>query len=162
MDKYRAIAALPDRLREAPSATMVIGPYGDVVVRPDGTGYLSWYPRGLQGWTHDVAPPESWNGPCRGEVSAAEFRSMAADVIREIDAWYPGIGESVPVQVDAGAIVAYGHTDVGDRKSALHDRSRIGVVSQDGYHSAEPGKLTTAPMVAQQAAACVIGEAVPA
>jgi glycine/D-amino acid oxidase-like deaminating enzyme len=159
--KYRVIVALPERLRAAPSATMVIGPYGDVVVRPDGTGYLSWYPRGLQGWTHDVAPPESWNGPCRGDVTAAEFRSMADDVMREIDAWYPGIGESVPLQVDAGAIVAYGHTDVGDRKSALHDRSRIGVVSKDGYHSVEPGKLTTAPMVAQQAAACVIGAAVP-
>ena len=160
--KYRVIVALPDRLRHAPSATMVIGPYGDVVVRPDGTGYLSWYPRGLQGWSHDVAPPDSWNGPCRGDISPAEFRSMADDVMRAIDAWYPGIAESVPLQVDAGAIVAYGHTDVGDRTSTLHDRSRIGVVSNDGYHSVEPGKLTTAPMVAQQAAACVIGEAVPA
>jgi glycine/D-amino acid oxidase-like deaminating enzyme len=160
--KYRVIAALPERLLRAPSATMVLGPYGDVVIRPDGTVYLSWYPLGLQGWTHDLAPPESWNGPCRGEIAPAEFDRMAAGVLREIDAWYPGIGESIPLQVDAGAIVAYGHTDVGDRASTLHDRSRIGVVSKNGYHSAEPGKLTTAPLVAAQAAQCVVGGVVPA
>jgi hypothetical protein len=140
----------------------VIGPYGDVVIRPDGTAYLSWYPLGLQGWTHDLAPPDSWNGPCRGEIPPAEFDRMAAGVLREIDAWYPGIAESIPLQVDAGAIVAYGHTDVGDPGSTLHDRSRIGVVSKNGYHSVEPGKLTTAPLVATQAAQCVVGGAVPA
>jgi glycine/D-amino acid oxidase-like deaminating enzyme len=160
--KYRVIAALPERLREAPSATMVIGPYGDVVVRPDATAYLSWYPLGLRGWTHDLNPPAAWTAPCRGEVPADDFRSTAADFMKHIDAWYPGIGECVPLQVDAGAIVAYGHTDVGDRASALHDRSRIGVVSVDGYHTVEPGKLTTAPLVAEQAAARVMGEAVVA
>jgi glycine/D-amino acid oxidase-like deaminating enzyme len=38
--KHRVIARLPAHLRNAPSATMVLGPYGDVVVRPDGTAYF--------------------------------------------------------------------------------------------------------------------------
>ena len=160
--KYRVIARVPARLRGAPSATLVIGRYGDVVIRPDGTAYLSWYPAAMRGWTHDLVPPTSWDDPCRGVVDAGERRELARAILTAIDAWYPGIGESQVLQVDAGAILARGRTDVDDPDSALHDRSRIGVVSIDGYHSAEPGKLTTAPMVAAQAAAAVIGAAVAA
>jgi hypothetical protein len=155
--KYRVIARVPERLRQAPSVTMVLGPYGDVVIRPDGTAYLSWYPLGLRGWTHDLAPPPSWTAPCRGELSDAERRSVAGDLLTAIDAWYPGIGASQPLVVDAGAIVAYGRTDVDDMASGLHDRSRIGVTSSDGYHSIDPGKLTTAPLFAKLAAERVLG-----
>jgi len=155
--KFRVIVRLPDALHGAPSATMVVGRYGDVVIRPNGTAYLSWYPRGLCGWTHELAPPASWNGVCRGEVDAEEARAMAAETIAAIAAWYPGIAASTPLHVDAGVIVAYGQTDVDDTRSALHDRSRIGVTSVDGYHSVEPGKLTTAPLMAMVAADRVAG-----
>jgi hypothetical protein len=158
--KYRVIARLPERLRDGPSVTMVLGAYGDVVIRRDGTAYLSRYPSGLRGWSHELAPPAEWAQACRGEVPEREAQGIATEIIRHIDAWYPGIRDSVPLLVDAGVIVAYGRTDVTDRSSGLHDRSRIGVVSHDGYHSAEPGKLTTAPMVAVQAAESVLGQAV--
>ena len=150
--KYRIIARVPERLRQGPSVTMVLGPYGDVVIRPDGTAYLSWYPVGMRGWTHELAPPASWAGPCRGELADDDRRSVAAGVLGAIDEWYPGIGASQPLLVDAGVIVAYGRTDVGDTASRLHDRSRIGVTSKDGYHSVDPGKLTTAPLFAKLAA----------
>jgi len=156
--KYRVIARLPERLRGAPSVTMVLGRYGDVVIRPDGTAYLSWYPAGLKGWTHELAPPASWNAACRGEPDEAVASSIAQEVLRAIDAWYPGIGESEPLLVDAGVIVAYGRTDVDDASSALHDRSKVGVSSVDGYHSLDPGKLTTAPLFGALAAARVLGE----
>jgi len=154
--KYRVIARVPERLRQAPSVTMVLGPYGDVVIRPDGTAYLSWYPLGLRGWTHDLAPPPAWTAPCRGELGDEERGSVAGDLLAAIDAWYPGIGASQPLVVDAGAIVAYGRTDVDDMASGLHDRSRVGVTSSDGYHSVDPGKLTTAPMFAKLAAERVL------
>ncbi len=150
--KYRVIARLPDRLRAAPSVTMVLGRYGDVVVRPDGTAYLSWYPAGMRGWTHDVQPPAEWEPACRGEVPATLAHELAHAFLTAIDAWYPGIGECEPLQVDAGAIVAIGRSDVDDAASALHDRSHVGVTSHQGYHSVDPGKLTTAPMFALQAA----------
>jgi hypothetical protein len=150
--KYRVIAQLPPRLHRAPSVTMVLGPYGDIVIRPDGTAYLSWYPKGLRGWTHEIAPPESWATACRGDLAPAETAVLAHEILQGLDAWYPGIAEARPLLVDAGAIVAYGNSDVDDAKSDLHDRSRIGVTSNGNYHSLEPGKLTTAPLFAMMAA----------
>jgi hypothetical protein len=156
--KFRIIVRLPERLRGLPSATMVLGRYGDVAIRPDGSAYVSWYPLGLRGWTHALAPPAAWDAPCRGEVSTEEARTLAAQTLAVIGLWYPGIDESTPLHIDAGVIVAYGNTDVDDTGSGLHHRSHIGVVSVDGYHSVEPGKLTTAPRTAMVAAARVVGE----
>ena len=150
--KYRVIARLPHELLGAPSVSMVLGRYGDVVVRPDGTAFLSWYPVGLRGWSHDAEPPAHWDGPCRGEVAEPQAREIAAGILAGIDAWYPGMGRAEPLQVDAGAIVAIGRTDVDDASSGLHDRTHIGVATLGGYHSVDPGKLTTAPLFALAAA----------
>jgi glycine/D-amino acid oxidase-like deaminating enzyme len=150
--KYRVIARLPAELRGGPSVTMVLGRYGDVVVRPDGTAYLSWYPAGLRGWSHAIEPPADWDPACRGEVAPALAREIGDAILAGLGAWYPAIARCVPLLVDAGAIVAIGHSDVDDRASALHTRSRIGVTSKGGYHSVDPGKLTTAPQFALEAA----------
>ena len=150
--KFRAIVRLPRELHGAPSVSMVLGRYGDVVVRLDGTAYLSWYPSGLRGWSEDVEPPRAWDAACRGEVDPDVAREVAASIMTAIDAWYPGMARSQPIQVDAGAIVAIGRSDVDDSASGLHDRTRIGVSSDGGYHSVDPGKLTTAPMFAVAAA----------
>jgi glycine/D-amino acid oxidase-like deaminating enzyme len=154
--KYRVIARVPDAMRLGPSVTMVVGPYGDVVQRSDGTAYFSWYPAGLQGWTHDLSPPAAWNAPCRGVITAASAAAMAQAILAGIEPWYPGAAQAEPIEVDAGAIVAYGRTDVDDPASGLHDRTRVGVASHDGYHSVDPGKLTTAPMFGLQAARAVL------
>jgi hypothetical protein len=160
--KYRVIARVPERFRNAPSATMVLGRYGDVVMRHDGTAYLSWYPTGLAGWSHDIAPPSSWQPACRGELSDSDKAAIAQRTLSGLDTWYPGIADAQPLIVDAGAIVAYGCTDVDDAASGLHDRSRVGVFSSDGYHSVDPGKLTTAPLFAALAAERVLGVNIPA
>jgi hypothetical protein len=150
--KYRVIARLPQSLRNAPSVTMVIGRYGDVVVRSDGTVYLSWYPLALQGWSHDLQPPESWNDPCRGLVPQIDSRKLSTGILQEIDSWFPGIANAEPIQVDAGVIFAYGYTDVDHAMSGLHNRTKIGVTSLEGYHTVNTGKLTTAPLFAMAAA----------
>jgi glycine/D-amino acid oxidase-like deaminating enzyme len=160
--KYRVIARVPERFRGAPSATMVLGRYGDVVMRHDGTVYLSWYPTGLAGWSHDIAPPSSWQAACRGELSDSDKATIAEETLSALDSWYPGIADAQPLIVDAGAIVAYGRTDVDDAASGLHNRSRVGVSSSDGYHSVDPGKLTTAPLFAALAAERVLGVNIPA
>ncbi|RZU02140.1 FAD-dependent oxidoreductase [Rivibacter subsaxonicus] len=154
--KYRVIARLPQRLRQGPSVTMVLGPYGDVVVRDDGSAYFSWYPLGCKGWTHEIAPPADWDTACRAALAPEAARAIAAELLGAIDAWYPGAAESEPLLVDAGVIVGYGKTDVNDPASGLHDRTRIGVNSHGRYHSLDPGKLTTAPMFGRQAAERVI------
>ncbi|MFN2387527.1 MAG: FAD-dependent oxidoreductase [Thermoanaerobaculia bacterium] len=150
--KFRVIARLPPELHEAPSVSMVLGRYGDVVIRSNGTAFLSWYPAGLRGWSNDIEPPADWDFFCRGEIDPERARGIAADTLAGIDAWFPGVSRGKPLIVDAGAIVAIGRSDVDDVASALHDRSRVGVTSRDGYHSVNPGKLTTAPLFALQAA----------
>jgi glycine/D-amino acid oxidase-like deaminating enzyme len=155
--KYRVVARLPEELRGAPSMTMVLGRYGDVVVRPDGTAYLSWYPAALAGWSEDSTIPGEWDAACRGEVPREIADRFAERFMDGLEPWYPGIRRCRPFLVDAGAIVAYGRTDVDDPASGLHHRSRIGVTSVEGYHSLDPGKLTTAPMYGAVAAERVAG-----
>ncbi|HET9466004.1 MAG TPA: FAD-dependent oxidoreductase, partial [Gemmatimonadales bacterium] len=150
--KFRVIGRLPQALRAAPSVSMVLGRYGDVVVRSDGTAYLSWYPAGLRGWSHDVEPPQDWNPACRGELDPAQAREIASEIKAGIAQWFPGMARFEPLQVDAGAIVALGRSDVDDARSELHDRTRIGVKSRGAYHSVDSGKLTTAPLFAIEAA----------
>ncbi len=153
--KYRVLAHLPESLADAPSTTLVLGPFGDVVVRPDRKAYLSWYPTGLRGWSHDLQTPPDWDAPCAGLEDPARAAVIADEVLTHIDAWMPGIGRSIPYQVDAGAILAHGKTDVDDPQSGLHGRMDSGVTSLDGWHSLNPGKLTTAPLFAAEAAAVV-------
>jgi hypothetical protein len=145
------LANLPDSLINAPSITMVLGSYGDVVIRSNGTAYLSWYPAGMRGWSNALVPPSEWDSACKGN-NQSQSTSIVDEIIEGIQAWYPEIGHCRPYQLDAGAIVAYGSTDVDDPGSGLHDRTRIGVLSSGGYHSVDPGKLTTAPYFAMQVA----------
>lgn len=158
--KFRVLARLPDELeRAAPSATMVLGAYGDVVVRPGGSSYLSWYPEGLQGWTEALSPPKDWDDPCRGDTPADQAAALAEKVLAAIDAWMPGVARSRVEQVDAGAILAHGRSDVDDPESGLHSRMVTGVTSLQGWHSLNPGKLTTAPLHALEAAEAVLAHA---
>ena len=150
--KFRVIGRLPAELHGAPSVSMVLGRYGDIVVRPDGTAYLSWYPAGLRGWTDDLEPPESWNAACRGEVPPSQAREIASQIRAGFADWYPATAGFEATHVDAGAIVALGRSDVDDEGSGLHDRSSIGVTSYGRYHTVDPGKLTTAPLFAIEAA----------
>ncbi|MEA2539869.1 MAG: hypothetical protein QOH35_1235 [Acidobacteriaceae bacterium] len=150
--KYRVMVRVPAAMQQGPSATMVVGRYGDVVIRPQGDTYLSWYPTGLRGWTSEIEPPRLWDEPCRGNPPAEIAREVGQCALRYIDEWYPGIANSSIVTLDAGAIVAVGHTDVDDARSGLHDRTRIGVTSVNNYHTVDPGKMTTAPLFALEAA----------
>lgn len=154
--KYRVIVRLPRELIDAPSVTMVLGPYGDVVIRPDQTAYLSWYPVGLKGWSHHRKPPDDWQHDCSGASKGASAAYIAKETLNAIDDWYPGIGNSKTLRVDAGVICAYGETDVDDYSSALHTRTQSGITSDNGYHSVDPGKLTTAPFFGHLAARAVM------
>jgi hypothetical protein len=156
--KYRTIVRLPPELLTAPSFTMVLGRYGDVVVRPDGTAYLSWYPVGLQGWSNELEPPESWLSDCSANALDKGGADIGARIISAISEWIPAMARSHPLIVDAGIICAYGSTDVDDAGSALHCRSEVGITSDSGYYSIDPGKLTTAPLFGQQAADLILSE----
>lgn len=146
--KYRVIAKIPEMMKSKPSATMVIGRFGDVVIRPDLTAYLSWYPDACRGWWEGIQAPDSWDEPCKGIVPREEMEKLSDLFISATEKWYPEVKKFKPEFVDAGTIVALGRTDVHNEDSQLHNRSHVGVSSYGGFHSVETGKLTTAPMFA--------------
>jgi glycine/D-amino acid oxidase-like deaminating enzyme len=147
--KYGVSVRLPAGIRLPPSATFVLGPFGEVVSYGDGLIYLTWYPECLQAICTDVAPPD-WAtypaDPLRSRIITATLRALAAIVpsLAELDA------ENLPeASVKGGAIVAWGQTDIYDPASELHRRFEIGVTSTGRYHSVDPGKLTMAPYFAE-------------
>ncbi|WP_425638256.1 FAD-dependent oxidoreductase [Algoriphagus yeomjeoni] len=155
--KYRVMVKIDPSLLERPSATMVIGKYGDVVIKKDGTAYLSWYPAGCLGWSTEISPPETWNEVSRGIVSEEKANALSSIFLEEIEKWFPGINKSITYLVDGAPIVAYGKTDVDDSNSKLHDRTNIGLRTYGGnYHSIDTGKLTTAPMFAVESVKSIL------
>ncbi len=147
--KYRVLAVLPPSLANLPALTFVLGPYGDIVTYPSGTAYLSYYPEAMRGWCTDVAPPTDWEMACRGDVPLSAAHELAGRVLGALEMALPGISSSSVTQVDAGAIFAWGSTDIDDAGSELHNRYETGVHVHDGYYSVDTGKFTSAPLFAQ-------------
>jgi glycine/D-amino acid oxidase-like deaminating enzyme len=147
--KYGVSFRLPPDVRSPPSATFVLGPFGEVVSYGHGLTYLTWYPECLQAISTDVTPPD-WETyppePLRSRILRGTFRALSAIVpsLRGLNA------ESLPEAcVKGGAIVAWGKTDIYDPASELHRRYEIGVTSKGRFHSIDPGKLTLAPYFAE-------------
>ena len=147
--KYGVSFRLPPDVRPPPSATFVLGPFGEVVTYGDGLIYLTWYPECLQAICTDVTPPD-WATyppePLRSRILMGTFRALSAIVpsLRDLNA------ESLPEAcVKGGAIVAWGKTDIYDPASELHRRYEIGVTSEGRFHSVDPGKLTMVPYFAE-------------
>jgi glycine/D-amino acid oxidase-like deaminating enzyme len=154
--KYGVSFRLPEGVETPPSATFVLGPFGEVVRYADGTIYLTWYPTCLRDISHDIQPPD-WatfpGEPLRSEVIDGTFAAMGMIVpaLRGID---PATAPDITVK--GGAIVAWGATDIYDRESELHRRYEIGITSNGRVHSVDPGKLTMAPFFAEQCADRII------
>lgn len=147
--KYGVSFRLPSDVRPPPSATFVLGPFGEVVTYGNGIIYLTWYPECLQAISTDVAPPD-WTTyppePLRSRILAGTFRALSGIVtsLQDLNA------ENLPeATVKGGTITAWGKTDIYDPASELHRRYEIGVTSKGCFHSIDPGKLTMVPHFAE-------------
>ncbi|MGE3840532.1 MAG: FAD-dependent oxidoreductase [Vicinamibacterales bacterium] len=148
--KHRLLGTAPRSLWSLPSLTLVLGRYGDVVMRPGGQTYLSWYPTCMTGWSTDLESPAAWAAACAGDVDTQERARLVRDGLAALDAIVPGLAACDVETVDAGIIFSWGRTDIDDPHSELHRRDSIGILSADGYFSINTGKLTCAPLFAQQ------------
>jgi glycine/D-amino acid oxidase-like deaminating enzyme len=155
--KYGVSVRWPDRLAAPPSATVISGPFGEVVSYPDRTTYLTWYPSCVLGYSTAVTPPATWEthpaDPRRSEIVRGTVDGLArvAPVLAALRD-----DELADAVVKGGVIVAWGETDIDDPASELHNRFAIGVTSDAGYHSVDPGKLTMAPLFAARCADRVV------
>ena len=148
--KYRLLGELPQQLAALPSLSVVLGPFGDVVVNQSNQTIFSWYPTCMRGWSTDVVPPHSWETACDGRADGRVTKGIARDTLQRLDEIIPGIGHSRIDDVDAGIIFSWGRSDIDDPNSELHKRHDVGPQSYDGYFSVDTGKLTCAPLFAGQ------------
>jgi hypothetical protein len=134
-----------------PSFTIVLGPFGDVVNYGNGYIYLSWYPAGMHGMSKEIQPPD-WL-PVNSDLVERlkhDIPSGLAGVVPQIANLYHLDLDRAEVQ--GGHIFAWGHTDIDDENSGLHERHAIGPHSVGRYHSIDTGKLTMAPLFAKKIA----------
>jgi len=129
----------------AAALTIVHGPYGDVVIRPGGTFYASWYPTGLLGFAVCDAPPDEWQSALDDPAVRRRHIESTLDNLRPL---VPQLDSAFDVEVRARIVVAEGATDIADPASALHRRHEEDVVSSRGWISPRARKLTTIPSVA--------------
>lgn len=130
--------------------TICFGPFGDIVPLGSDRCYVSWYPACLMGFTTDLSAGSRWFDRLAAEFDfAAAYRMTRyrlAELIRgfELDEQYE--------HVRAGPILAAGSTDIYDLESRLHQRTAIGLAAHGRIATINPGKLTTAPWWASEAA----------
>jgi hypothetical protein len=130
------------------SATVVLGPFGDIVNYGNGALYLSWYPAGMTEWSNALCPPER---PLMLEGAAAA--AMTQNIVRGLAGVVPEI-ENIEIRdtsVNGGWIFSFGQTDIDDPESELHERHDVGVRRYGRYLTIDPGKLTLVPMFAERA-----------
>ncbi len=157
--KYGVSFRFPEGAERPPSATFILGPFGEVVSYGEGLTYLTWYPACVRAISRDLAPPQ-WatypDDPLRSEVLEGTLMAM-----KEIVPALRGLDPAAlpEATVKGGVIVAWGATDIYDPGSELHRRYEIGVTSRGRFHSVDPGKLTMAPYFAEQCADRVLGRA---
>lgn len=147
--KLRLFGELPAHLSSLPSITMVLGPYGDIVVNPPAPAYLSWYPACLRGWSEAVSPPDEWERAATGRLDPAEAGDISRAIAQGFEGIIPGIDGTRPLDLAGGVIFSWGESDIDDPASELHRRDEIGVDSHDGYYTINTGKFTCAPLFAE-------------
>jgi len=140
-----------------PSATIVLGPFGDVVRYANGDLFLSWYPAGRTAWSDEAAPPY-WPSTL-AEPQAATLRQGIRDGLQGI---VPALRDLEPDavaggEVHGGVIYARGRTDISDPASGLHQRWNIGPRSHGRCHTVDTGKYSVAPLFARQIADTICG-----
>lgn len=149
--KHRVLGHLPAALAGLPSMTIVLGAFGDVVTRPhDDALYLSWYPVCQTGWSQSLQPPAAWGAAAAGTLGVADQAPIIRGTLAALNNFIPGLGEARGKTADGGVIFSWGESDIDDHQSELHQRHQIGIISADGYHSINTGKLTSAPYFADQ------------
>jgi len=157
-----------------PSATGILGSYGDVVNHNNGSYYVSWYPltkiaqsvdgdgRRLHDMVHKgvmsrcIRRVTSRDSSISRFVASITHRKFINDNIQEMAAFVPSMATLLNCrrrcELGGGVILARGATDIADPTSYLHRREEIGPVAYGSYVTIDTGKYCMAPLFALQAA----------
>jgi len=137
--------------RTVPSATLIVGPYGDVVNFGDDHYYVSWYPICKLGQTQTVE-----GGRLHDLAAAVDKEALVRESVTAMAQYIPSLSLLLSrtrlTRVGGGVIFARGTSDIDDPKSLLHQRSAIRPIHHGPYLSIDNGKYCMGPLFALQAA----------
>jgi len=135
-----------DRPNAAPSAVVITGPFGDMKNYNDRDFYLSWYPAGLVTECRSIQPPYS------PEIRSAEREQIEQSIVNKLAEIIPAASsiyrQRQSVRLEGGWVFAMGAGWLGDPRSTLHRRDRIGLRRVGTYISVDTGKYSIAPWLA--------------
>ena len=152
--RYRVAVFMKVRNVAVGSATITIGPFGDMKNYDGRHLYLSWYPVGLLVDRHqERAPPTP-------KLDSAGEAEIYQRMIEALSRFFPGVRDlpaaAESVTVRGGWIVANGKGLLSDPNSTLHRRN-TSIMRDDNYVSVETGKYSVAPWLAAQIARDLTG-----
>ncbi len=159
---------------QIPSATGILGSYGDIVNHNDGNYYVSWYPlckraqsTGNDGrklhdlvhkgsLSHFVKMMKAFSPQLAKTLSSFTHRRFLRKNVEEMSTFIPAMRklmtDKTGFELGGGVILARGNTDIDDPNSFLHQRSVVGPVAYGSYVTIDTGKYCTAPLFAIEAA----------
>jgi glycine/D-amino acid oxidase-like deaminating enzyme len=141
--KYQ-ILVKPQSINHLKAISLVQGPYGDIVPWQDGLVYISWYPTGRTYFSALPPPPLTNDSEQAQKIAELSLAALAN--------FFPALRGSDIISSLPGIIIARGEQDVDKYDSGLHERNKVGTHGFNGWWSVDTGKLTTAPLFAEQTA----------
>jgi glycine/D-amino acid oxidase-like deaminating enzyme len=140
---------------DVPSAVVCAGPFGDVKSYSRHDFYVSWYPAGLLAAGEDLVPPPT---PLRDAAANAALARATFDGLGAILGCVRDIRLAAQtVDVEGGWIFARGRGSLGNARSSLHTRHRVGIHRRGPYVSVDTGKYSIAPWLAREVADQIAG-----
>lgn len=138
---------------QAPSVLLCTGAFGDIKNYNGREFYVSWYPAGL------VASGEGIDPPKIPQLNAAARQSITDETLDQMGRLIPSVGEiraqAEVIRLEGGWVFAQGEGELGDPRSTLHRRDRIGIKQSGTYFSVDTGKYSVAPWLALQVAKAI-------
>ena len=129
--QVRLIVRLPQSWVHMHSITLPTPPFGDVVVRGDGTAYVSWIP--AEGTIDDTTIAE-WT---RSKPDVGTAFELSQRVLADYDTVLPGFAAAQTLQVDCTPKL------IASKQDSQEENASLGYTDHEGYVTLDPGTLTT-------------------
>jgi len=146
----RACQVRGANLIDAPSSTIVLGAFGDLVNFGNGSYYISWYPDGKIDQSTALKPSEA-----ESALTQTDRQKLQQQLISGLTTVIPSLAtldlSQATTIVRGGHIFAWGDKDVDHYDTQLHERASTGVATHfDTYHTVNTGKYCSAALNARE------------
>jgi glycosyltransferase involved in cell wall biosynthesis len=143
--KFGIVSDNIKELDSIPSYSIVQGPYGDFVKQSNNQIYFSWYPNSMYGMIVNSDIPKEWDTICNGNIPQYLQNGMYKNHLEIFQKIFGREFQFNNAKMKAGIIVANGESDITNKNTLLHGRSKFPIDHFDNYYTISTGKFTSAP-----------------